>query len=163
MIDPRRLAALVAIVATMALLVGACGGGSGSPGASDSGDASQEPAASDGGGPDPSVSIGEGTLPDGFDQRLVPPDSTVGLTISAGEEGFLTSFTSTKSIAELKDFYKNAIESMGGQEVFDMSAGDLVMIAWGSDESGGGGGLVNIVPNTEGAGSIVSVTYGAPS
>ena len=148
----RRPLVVLALVAS-ATIVAACGGsasaspgggGSTEPGASSEPGASTEPAAS------VDASTGGGSAPEGFEQSLVPPNSSVTLTQSAGETQTVI-FHSTSSFDELKSFYESAVDETFKQEI----EGSLTL-GWG-DSSAGTAGLVVIVPSAEG-GIDVSVT-----
>jgi hypothetical protein len=149
--DLRRSLLVLALVAS-AMLVAACGGSaSESPGdgggASTEPGASAEPAASSGGG-------GGGSVPDDFADQLVPPASSVVMTQSAGETQTVI-FHSTASFDELKSFYESAVDSLGG-DTFKQEIEGSLTIGFG-DEATGSGGLIVIVPSSEG-GHDVSVT-----
>jgi hypothetical protein len=99
-----------------------------------------------------------GSVPDSFEDKLTPPDSTYQSSVST-PEGAMVSFLSTSSVDELKSFYDAAIADLGGSDIFKMDAGGGFSWAWGEGDSGG---LIIVVPNTDG-GNLVSVTYGSGS
>jgi hypothetical protein len=155
---PRRWPFLLTFVALLALTAGACGGGSSAGASDDQGDTqSAEPSS---GGAIPSISIGEGSLPEGFEQRLVPPNSTVQGGISIGGGTGSVGFISTSSIDELKSFYDSALGTLGiaSDKILKMDTGGGFSWIFGEGESGG---LIVVAPNTDGEGNVVSVTYGA--
>ncbi len=163
MIDQRRSLMALALVACASLLLAACGGAA-SPGAS-SGGASSEPSAAASTGdassePNPSVSIdlGGGSVPEGFEDKLIPPNSTYTGGFSSSQGG-VTAFTSTASIDELKSFYDAAIASLGvpADQIFKTEAAGGFSWIFGEGDKGG---LVIVAPNSDGQGSVVSVTYG---
>jgi hypothetical protein len=156
--DLRRPLLVLAFVAT-ATIIAACGGGSASESPADDGGSSAEPGASaepaastDSGG---GGSGGGGSVPEDFADQLVPPASTVTLTQSAGETQTVI-FHSTASFDELKSFYESAVDSLGG-DTFKQEIDGSLTIGFG-DEATGSGGLIVIVPSSEGGGHDVSVT-----
>jgi hypothetical protein len=152
--DLRRPLLVLAFVAT-ATIIAACGGGSASESPADDGGSSAEPGAS----AEPAASTdsggGGGSVPEDFADQLVPPASTVTLTQSAGETQTVI-FHSTASFDELKSFYESAVDSLGG-DTFKQEIDGSLTIGFG-DEATGSGGLIVIVPSSEGGGHDVSVT-----
>ena len=155
-----RSPVVLVLAVSAALLLAACGGaasespgdGSAEPGASAAPGASSEPAATvDAGG----GGGGGGSVPDGFEDKLVPPNSSVTFTQSTGATQTII-FHSTSSIDELKSFYESAIDGLGG-ETFKNEIEGSFTIGWG-DQATGTGGLVFIVPSSDGGGNDVSVT-----
>lgn len=151
--DLRRSSVAIALLAALALAAAACGGSaSQEPGGGGGASAEPAPASVDAGG----GSGGGVALPGDFENKLVPPKSSVTFTQQAGNAKSVI-FHSDASFDELKSFYESAVAALGGSKFTQEAEGSLT-IGFG-DEGSGTGGLVVVVPSSDGGGGYdVSVT-----
>jgi hypothetical protein len=163
------------MAALLVLVIAACGGQpSGSSGGDGDGDggSSTAPAASqddgNGGGDGDGDGDGDGNGGGGNAgdaesayQRLTPPNSEE-VTKTTSQGVIFAALTTSESTDSLISFYEDAFSDLGLQILTTTESSGATSWFVGTDENATEfGGVITIVPNTEGGGAQVSIQIGA--
>jgi hypothetical protein len=159
------------MAALLVLVIAACGGqpaaSSGGNGDGDGG-SSTAPAASqdDGNGDGDGDGDGDGNGGNAGDaqsayERLTPPNSEeLSKTTASGV--IFAGLSTTESVDSLTSFYEDAFSDLGLQILTTTESSGATSWFVGTDENASEfGGVITIVPNTEGGGAQVSIQIGA--